>query len=347
MPRVGRDLARVLAGIWRSEPSCGPSASVAAFVPWLLRSGAGALCYWRLRHHPAERVGNSLGPLRRTYLHYAAHAARHEMEIARAFRLLCAENVDAILLKGWAIARAYPEVGLRPSGDIDLYVSPRQYHHALNIIRALGSSWFSVDLSHGSISRFSESGFDELYARSVMVTLGDTRVRILGPEDHLRLVCLHLLTHGAWRPLWLCDVAVLSESRPLNFNWDLCLGENKRHADWVLCTIALANRLLGADIENTPARDRAWTLPEWFVAAVLEAWSQPCPPNLTPFVARLRRECSWSAILGAIGERWPNPVQATIDADGEFDDGTRLRFQLRDCALRTLRLCRDLAVRGV
>ncbi len=343
VPEVGRVLAEMLGGIWRNEPheSCIPAETVAALIPLLQRSGVGALSFWRLRHQPLERADQVLEPLRQTYIHYAAHAAQHEIEIAQVFRLLRSKYVEPILLKGWAIARVYPEVGLRPSGDIDLCISPAERHQALTTVRTLGQSWFPVDLDHGSISRFTESGFDELYAHSEVVDLNGTRIRILGPEDHLRILCLHLFTHGAWRPLWLCDIAAALESRPSNFNWCLCLGENKRHADWVLCAIALANRPLGADIDDTPARDRATSLPNWLVAAVLEEWSRPRVPNLTRFVDQLRRKCRCSDILRAIGERWPNPIQATIDADGEFDNGMRLPFQVRDCALRALRLWRS------
>jgi hypothetical protein len=50
------------------------------------------------------------------------------------------------------------------------------------------------------------------------VELNGAKIRILGAEDHLRLLCLHLLKHGAWRPLWLCDVAAALESRPSSFD---------------------------------------------------------------------------------------------------------------------------------
>ena len=46
-------------------------------------------------------------------------------------------------------------------------------------------------------------------------------------EDQLRQLCLHLLRHGACRPLWLCDVAVMLESLPGDFDWDRCLGGDR------------------------------------------------------------------------------------------------------------------------
>jgi hypothetical protein len=275
-------------------------------------------------------------------MQYAIHAAKHEWKMGEVFRLLRSAGVEPILLKGWAIARAYPEIGLRPSGDIDLYVSPDQYAKAQAVVNTPECRRYWVDFDHDEISRFSELSFEDLYSGSELVNLNGTEVRILGAEDHLRILCLHLLKHGAWRPLWLCDVAVALEARPPNFDWHRCLGRNKRHADWVLCTVGLASSLLGAAIEDTPAKQRVGSLPGWFTRSVLKQWSVPCVPNLPLFVDQLRGSWWKPSTLEAVGKRWPNAIQATIDADGDFSDMMRLPFQLRNCVVRSAKLCRQL-----
>ena len=68
--------------------------------------------------------------------------------------------------------------------------------------------------------------FDELFARSRVVNLGNEQIRILGLEDQLALSCIHLLKHGAWRPLWLCDVGLIIETLPAYFDWELCLRKH-------------------------------------------------------------------------------------------------------------------------
>ncbi len=50
--------------------------------------------------------------------------------------------------------------------------------------------------------------------RSQLVNLDGVDVRVPGLEDHLGILCLHLLHHGAFRPLWLCDIAAALETRP-------------------------------------------------------------------------------------------------------------------------------------
>jgi putative nucleotidyltransferase-like protein len=317
------------------------SEGTAAIPPLLLASGAGALGWWRLRHSDVERFP-AVRSLRETYLRYAIWAAEHERKLVEVFRVLRSSEVEPILIKGWAIARAYPEAGLRPSGDIDLYVSPEQHAKARAVLNAARRQQYWVDLDHDEISRFSDFNFAELSGRSELVNLDGTEIRVMSAEDHLRILCLHLLKHGAWRPLWLCDVGAALESRLPNFDWDRCFGRNKRRADWIACTIGLANRLLGAELGDVPVKNRANSLPGWLISSVLKQWGAPYPPNLTSFATQLKAGWWKPDILSAIRQRWPSPIQATVDANGRFDNTTRLPFQLGNCIARTVKLCLHL-----
>lgn len=335
---AGATVARTLAGAWRHlSPTLGLSrGALEPILPLLFSSGAGALAWRRLRCSGFPSRG-TFHALRETYIRYAMDAIAHERQVADALRLLRSARVEPILLKGWAIGRVYPELGLRPSGDIDLLVEPEQRTRAESAINA--QPWrFQFDFEHGSVSRFGGLNFDELYDRSELVYLDGTLVRVLGPEDHLRVLCLHLLTHGAWRPLWLCDVAAALETRPANFDWDRCLGKDERLANWVLCTIALANLLLGAEITDTPARNKVSSLPRWLVFSVLREWGRVRAP-LPSFVDEVRTNTLVGTLRSVI-QRWPNPIQATVDVDGDFSDRLRLPFQLRACFVRMSKLCR-------
>lgn len=337
----GKALAAVLSRAWRrSPPELEMRAKeVAAVAPLLVASGAGALCWWRLQHHASELPSGTREQIQAVYLHQAIHAAKHEREVAEVFQLLRSGGVEPILIKGWAIGRLYPEAGLRPSGDIDLCIAPEQHEIAQGALNRPENQRYWVDLEHDEITRFDRRSFQELYQRSELVALNGTQVRILGPEDHLRLLCLHLLKHGAWRPLWLCDIGAALESRPPGFDWDHCLGRNKRRAKWVRCAIGLARRLLGAELGDAPVAD----LPAWLPASVLEQWSTPSSPNvpvITNDIIRHWREPS--VLLEHLGKRWPNPIQATVDADGDFDRAPRLPFQIRHCFARGMKLLHQL-----
>ena len=183
-----------------------------------------------------------------------------------------------------------------------------------------------------------------MYSCSELVKLENTGVRVLGAEDHLRILCLHFLKHGGWRPLWLCDVAAGLESRPSTFDWDRCLGRSKRRADWIGCTVGLAHRLLGANLGDAPVHDRATHLPAWLVRSVMHQWNAPYPPNLPLIVSQIKRGLREPReVLRDLRKRWPNPIQATVDADGPFNGATRLSFQIVNCFGRAVKLLPQLA----
>jgi hypothetical protein len=252
--------------------------------------------------------------------------------------------MEPLLFKGWAIARSYPQPGLRPSGDIDLCVRPEEYRAASASIHHVHDAAGQVDIhvgfsrDHLGFSLLNDGTLDEIYERSEQVPLGDTEVRILGPEDHLRLLCLHMLGHGAWRALWLCDVAVALESRPPTFDWDRCLRGDRRRADWVVCTLGLAHQLLGARIEDTPAAERARNLPRWLAPVVLRQWGQGyrMPHWMAPDVRHPLRS------LRGLHHHWRNPIQGTVEVGGPFNDWPRLPFQVAACARRTAQFVAEL-----
>jgi hypothetical protein len=144
----------------------------------------------------------------------------------------------------------------------------------------------------------------------------------------LRLLCLHWLRHHAWRPLWLCDIAAALENRGADFDWDVCLRGTARQRDWIVCALALACRLLGADARDTPVEPLVESLPRWLERAVLKQWQFPIryhePDNL-PMLTLLRRR---AGLLKALRDRWPNAIEATYDLRGPFTRLPRAPYQL-------------------
>jgi hypothetical protein len=57
----------------------------------------------------------------------------------------------------------------------------------------------AVDL-HVAVPDLPDRPWDEVFRRSRLAALGEVAVRVLGPEDQLRLLCLHLARHGIARP---------------------------------------------------------------------------------------------------------------------------------------------------
>lgn len=339
--RKGSLVARVLSGSWRSldvPPLQISESDLDAVTPLLYDSGTAALG-WRRLSRTSLRTCSSAEVLHQAYRLQSLQSEIHEQKIEKVFRLLRQAQVEAVLAKGWATAGLYTERALRPYGDIDICVRPEHFKLAEEVLSAPEASDCWVDL-HKHFSEIDERTIDEIFARSRTVGLGQGQIRILGLEDQLALSCIHLLKHGAWRPLWLCDVGVAIESLPAAFDWDVCLGRNSTRAHWISCAIGLANRLLDAGTAGLPARVQRG-LPSWLIENVIKQWASPFaidqPPMSHPVpMANLLRHPA--GLLNGLRQRWPNPIIATISVNGEFNSLPRLPYQMANCLSRIGRL---------
>ena len=339
----GALVAAAVNGGWRENPPP-PTLSgdeLAKIAPLLLDAGCAALAWSRVRAS-SSAASPAAEQLRDAYRLHTLQAAVHERELVDVVRSLAAAGVEPLIIKGWTVARLYAESGLRPYGDIDICVAPEQLTVARTVLADSAPS-VDVDLQGGlRINRRVVSdlpSFEEALARSLRVRLDDVDVPILAPEDHLAVLCVHLLSHGAWRPLWLCDVAAALERLPDDFDWDRCLSRTPRLASWVTATLILAQRLVGADVKSPPALPpRA---PAWLERAVLKQWGSPrpvYPGDLIglPAASYFRP----GRALRAVRFHWVNPVHATMFPGAAFNSLPRLPFQLRFVAWKAGRLVR-------
>ncbi|HEX5734971.1 MAG TPA: nucleotidyltransferase family protein [Blastocatellia bacterium] len=341
----GSQIAAVLAGSWRDHPpplkiSGGQLAEITSA---LLATGTAPLCWRRLLHSKTE--ARAALELKAAYYFHTIRAAYHEYEVEQVFRLLRAAGLEPVLMKGWAVARLYPESGLRPYGDVDLFIRPRERRKAAAVLASNEGVKLNVDIEHEEFACVSDRAADDLCARSKLVTLGETHVRILGDEDHLRMLCLHTLRHHAWRPLWLCDIGVVVESLPEGFDWEICLGANKREANWVACLVELASQVLGVQPRGDFVSRASSKLPRWVGPALLRDWGRwhgPGPAELaaTAFVKNVK---SPSRMIGEIISRWDRPIKATVEMRGPFNQFLRLPFQISYALSQTPRIARQVA----
>ena len=326
----GTLVSAVLAGSWRPTPptSSVDADAVARITPLLARTGVGALAWWTLRG-AAGAASPALLTLQQTYRLQRLEARVSEGRIARAFAILRSAGVEPVLAKGWVAARLYAEPGLRPYGDVDLWVAPEQRARAAAALSTADGQCCGVDL-HDTFP-YLRRRWDEVYEASWLERLGGIDVRVVSPEDHLALLCGHMLAHGLWRPVWLCDIAAAVENLPVNFAWTRCLKGDVHHGKGVRFSLGLARDLLGADVGAEIARRP----PRWLVTAVLRQWGRDEHYMSTPsmvFAIRHPRR-----LATAIRLRWPNAVQATAELEGPFNGLPRLPFQLAHCVWRAVR----------
>ncbi|HKP39341.1 MAG TPA: nucleotidyltransferase family protein [Pyrinomonadaceae bacterium] len=312
---------------WRAVPgplSISPE-DIHEVAPQLLATGTGALAWHCIQSLDPPSTGPFLD-LRNAYRQHAAESAVHQINTSDIFTRVRAAGIEPVLFKGWGLARLYPDAGLRPYGDIDLWVEDLQ-----ELSAALPSGderVYCVD-PHVSFYPQYERSFDDVMRNSHLVNLDDVRVRVPADEDQLRFICLHFLFHGAWRPLWLCDIALMVELTDSKFDWDRCLGGKRKHADWIACAIGLAHQLLGADVSGTPVEKRAQTLPRWLTTAVLKQWEKGNGMSLAESLSFSlpRRLLNPRTLVSAISEHWRNPIQASVEVNAWFNESPRLFFQ--------------------
>ena len=339
----GSLVAAALRGSWRNPTSSSIDLSVteldeAAVLLW--DSGAAGLGWWRISHTELREVPSG-EMLHQAFRLLTLQGRIHETKIQKVFRLFRAASIEPILIKGWSIARLYPQLGLRPYGDIDLLVRPEQHLAAARIAAADELRDCFIDFHPGAFE-LADRSIDDLLSRSQLVHCGDEDVRILGDEDHFALLAIHLLKHGAWRPLWLCDLGLLLESMSSDFDWGLCLGKDQRRSNWILAAIGLARELLNASINDEEIGERA-NAPKWLVDSVLKNWETPFAGAHAPHHHRAPIQSYFRRPRGLISDvarRWPDPILATISANGMFARRRRVRYQIQNCVQRAARLFR-------
>ncbi len=326
-------LASTLRRSWRrgADPLPVPDVDLAAWADRLVEGGVGALAWWRIRESELA-ARPEVAPLQGAFRHHALTAARQERDLPHLLGHFNDAGLEPILFKGWTLARLYPHRALRPFGDFDLLVPARAAEVARGVLRSLASDLESradVDTAETLARYLPDRSESELFDRSRPESVGGARFRVLSAEDHLRLVTIHQLHHGGWRPLWLCDVAVLLESLPADFSWQRCLEGDARLSEGVLANVALAEELLGARLpEGTPRV----SVPAWLRKAVLHGWVHgydSMPPSLYEL-----RKLGWSGALRAVRARWPDPVSATVHLRAPFRVVPRPAVQMIECFRR-------------
>ncbi|HZS43933.1 MAG TPA: nucleotidyltransferase family protein [Blastocatellia bacterium] len=330
-PNTGRMIAEMLATSWRDvpEPPDINAGDLTAIAPILIRSGTGALGWWGIRDSHLAK-SEAARELQLAYFNQKLLADERAADLKELFSLFAPAGITPILHKGWAAARVYPKTGLRPPGDIDLIVHPGQQQQAIELVNEFKDGQANIDLAHHELNELSDRTLDDLFARSRCVYLGKVPIRVLGPEDNLRLLSLHYIRHYGYRPLWLCDVAAAVESASADFDWDLCLGRDSRQANWIKAAIMLSHKLLRADLSTTPLVRARVHLPSYLIAEILNSWAAGYRTNyeLTPKIERKMFTYFYRPreIFRGLADRWPSSLKVAVDYRQPINRLPRLPF---------------------
>jgi len=253
-----------------------------------------------------------------------------EASIVNALKQLRAAQIEPILIKGLAISQMYPENHPRIFQDVDLCVNPFEYQKAKDILEKNAANFMHVDL-HQGLRHLDNVSWEDLYENSRLYKLEETSIRILRPEDHLRVVCTHWLNDGGARKDRLWDIFYAVENRPKDFEWDRFLEiSGSKRRKWFVCTLGLAHKYLGLNLKETPIAKEALSIPKWIIKTVEKEWGseirlkalQGCLQNKKELFEQIKKRIP------------PNPIQATIEMEGDFDNKPRIFYQIGDIFFR-------------
>lgn len=241
---------------------------------------------------------------------------QHQIALSHIIPLLEDAGIASLVIKGWSVARLYPTIGHRPCGDLDLCVAPGQLQSTVAILKAMKNSVTQIDL-HEGVADLADRNWPQVQSRLQSIPVNGTIVNALGWEDQIRQLAMHLLRHGAWRPQWLKDIAVVLDSLPENFDWDYCLSGDPVRSDWLLCVIGLAHKLLNTKLP-TALHSICPTPPQWVVSCLEYQWENNKVGDSHAPLGRDWTRClhqPW-LIPQLIRHRWPNPIEAVFKRGG-------------------------------
>lgn len=252
------------------------------------------------------------------------YAGKLELETVAAFRYLREKEIEPLLIKGWAAARNYPDDSPRFYTDVDISVSAADFEKAKGLLSLPEASKIAVDL-HRELKRLDQRPWLDVLADSVEVELHGYTVRIPSAEDHLRIMAVHWLNDGGEQKQRLLDIYYAVQNRPPDFDWDRCLNTvSGVRRGWVVAAIGLTHRYFGLDISDLPMAEEAANLPEWLCRTVEKEWNSAvrlrslhtCLHDPKEFLRQLRKRIP------------PNPLQATIEQEGDIWARSRVGYQI-------------------
>lgn len=251
-----------------------------------------------------------------------------EKKIAQVFEMLEENNFEPVLIKGWAAARNYPRPFERLAVDIDLAVNPKDYAECRKFLREKKVT--GIDL-HKGLRHLETLDWKDLFGNTRLVKIENVDIRILAEEDHLRVLCVHWLNDGGANRERLWDIFYAVENRRENFDWKRCLDAvNGKRKNWIICAIALAEKYLELDLSKTPIAAQPRKIPAWLIKTVEKEWKRDI--KLKPLESCFNDKIEF---LEQIKIRIPpNPIQSTIEMEGEFDESPRIFYQFGGMLMR-------------
>ena len=243
------------------------------------------LCHiFRRTGWPDGMPENLRAVLLRDFYNSAAQGDLYFRELERVLSEFHRAEIAAVLLKGAALATTlYPDVAVRPMGDVDLLVRQADLSRAIDVVEKLGYAPENPSMRRGlEYLVFYEANFrggehlpvplelhwnlmggansryrpplDWFWAQTRTIRFGDSSALVFTPTAHLLHAAAHLaLKHGGddTRLLWLYDLhLIIVQSADLNWTELVSKG---REANWALALHTVLDEVQRLFLTPVPA----------------------------------------------------------------------------------------------
>lgn len=176
-------------------------------------------------------------------------------ELKTILKTFSESNIRVIVLKGAALAETlYPDIALRPFGDIDLLIhkddlpkidnnlsqfgyelrkdiSPEFYQKFSIELTYVKDESFALDI-HWHIVRLPYSKYvdiEQFWNNATPINIGGIDTLILSPEYLLLMLCLHVTREDYSQFFWLVDISEVIDYYRETFNWKLLLDKIQQY----------------------------------------------------------------------------------------------------------------------
>ena len=209
----------------------------------------------------------------------AASSLAIDIQLKRLFALAAEHEIPLIVLKGAAVANLlYPRPHARQAGDIDLLCKEEDYTRFFDVLveagyvtdgeRELPSACSTLETAfeqkfHPPDSRIlielhldsiklgiKPANATSIWDRAIPVSVGDSTVQSLGPQDLAFMLSVHLHRHGFDRLAWFKDIDLLIRKYGATIDWDAVVEDARREGAtaslWL--TFDALEKLLGTPV---------------------------------------------------------------------------------------------------
>ena len=336
----GVRLAALLCGAWAAEPPPLTTSDI-EHLPRLVslsyHHGVAPLLWRRIRATSlaATSAGEDLQAAATSSL---IAVLMQQDALARTVSLLRAEGIEPILLKGLAVARLYPAPSLRPGGDLDFWIRPRDIERARAVLIAAGcepgydhgipfTNPNNFETSDGvQIDIKTDFGYDVIspslhrrwWERATWETIAETSVRVLAPPDELIYLSIHAAKHTFGSAKWLVDIAAALAAWQTDRWGPPEVPAEQPARSWTLTALGLALDLLRPDDPALPPRQRGAARREaapWRTAVLSQLGrgeTSGAGMTLYQMLTHLRDQPSPAGAWRLLRMLWPDAIESAV-----------------------------------